>query len=106
MKNLLNKTVKVKHVLIVLVLLVGMSIGFILNKPNHRFPRHKQMVKFEQRGRQMGNQFNRRNFRHDFSKLSDIEKQSIDSLKSLIVKGNRDDNKIIFEQIREIVKRD
>lgn len=102
MKKFLEATIKVKHVLIALVLVIGMVIGFILNKPNHF--RQRQMVQMERHVPQMRNHWDRQ--RPDFKKLSDVEKASVDSLRSLIKRGDWENNKIIFQQIREIVKGD
>jgi len=104
MKKILNATIKVKHVLIALVLLVGMAIGFAINRPHFRPKR--QMAKFEHRQVQQRNQFKGRRDFKNFRELSAVEKASIDSLKSLIKHGDWENNKIIFGQIRSIVKGD
>lgn len=103
MKKLLNATIKVKHVLIALVLLVGMAIGFAINRPHFRPKR--QMVKFEHKQVQQRNQFKGRRDFGNFRELSDVEKASIDSLKSLMKRGDWENNKVIFHQIREIIKK-
>ena len=103
MKNLLNKTIKVKHLLLIVVLLFAAKFFLVVNRPH--FPRHKQMAKIEHRGeRNQRPDFRRGNFKHDFKDLSEVEKASIDSLKSLLIKGDRENNVVIFKQIRGIVK--
>ena len=104
MKKFLNATIKVKHVLIALVLLIGMAIGFAVNRPHFRPKRH--MAKFEHRQFQQRNHFNGRRDMGRFHNLSDVEKASVDSLRSLIKRGDWDNNKVIIEQIKEIVKGD
>jgi len=107
MKKFLNTTIKIKHVLMVLVLFVGLIVGAIINKPKHQFPRYREMTKMERP--QMRNHFNRgkmEHFKNQFNQLGDVEKASIDSLKRLIKRGDWENNKVIIEQIREIVKGD
>ena len=107
MKKFLNATIKVKHVLIAFVLLVGMAIGFAVNRPHFRPKRH--MARMERpmlKNQQMKNHFvGRRDFGR-FHNLSDLERQSVDSLRSLMKRGDWDNNKVIIEQIKEIVKGD
>ena len=108
MKKFLETTIKVKHLLIIFVLLFAAKVFLVVNRPH--FPRHKQMMKFEhrqtQKGQQMRNHFNGRRDVGKFHDLSDIEKASVDSLRSLIKRGDWENNKVIFKQIREIVKGD
>jgi len=93
MKQFLNKVIKVKHVLIGLILVLGMAVGFAMKRPHFR-PK-----------RQMSRVEHRQPMKRDFHNLSDVEKGAIDSLKSLMVRGDRENNKVIFTQIREIVKK-
>ena len=105
MKNILNNTVKVKHLVVLFVLLFALKFVAI-NK--HRKFNHKRFAQKEWVGkRDFQHKFRgERNFKSDFKKLSNIEKASIDSLKLLMIKGNRENNVEIMKQIRGIVKGD
>jgi biopolymer transport protein ExbB/TolQ len=107
MKKFLETTIKVKHVLIVFVLFTGLVIGAIINKPKHHFRTHRPIAKFEhrmQRGQQMRNRMEQ--FKIQYQKLDDVEKHTIDSLRSLIKDGDRADRRVIFREMRDIMKGD
>jgi hypothetical protein len=108
MKKFLETTIKVKHVLIVFVLFVGLVIGAIIAKPRHHFRPHRPIVKFEHRQMQRGQQMRGRmeQFKLQYNKLDDVEKHAIDSLRSLIKDGDREDRIIIFKEMRNIMKGD
>ena len=103
MKNLLNITIKVKHLAVLLVLLFALKFVAI-QKRGHRF--HKKVAQREWVGKRDFRPDFRRggDFKHNYKDLSDIEKASIDSLKGMFIKGDRENNMIIMKEIRGIIK--
>ena len=107
MKKILNATIKVKHVLIALVLLVGMAIGFAVNRPHFRPKRHMAKIEHRpeiKRGQQMRGRMEY--FKIQYNKLDDVEKHTIDSLRSLIKDGDSADRRVIFKEMHDIMKGD
>lgn len=111
MKDILNKTIKVKHLVVLFVLIFALKFVAVKSHRNFNHKRfaQKEWVKSDiKRGNFRHDsrpEFRRGNFRHDIKKLSDVEKASVDSLKSLFVKGDKENNMVIFKQIRGIVKK-
>ena len=107
--KILNTTVKVKHLVVLFVLLFALKFVAIHKHKKFNHKRFAQKEWVEKRGERpdfnRGNQHRgQRNFRHDFKDLSKIERNSIDSLKSLMVRGDHENNVEIMKQIKGIVK--
>ena len=101
--KILNTAVKVKHLAVLFVLLFALKFVAIQKHRKFNHKRFAQKEWVEKKGNQHRYQ---RNFRHDFKDLSKTERNSIDSLKSLIVRGDHENNVEIMKQIRGIVKGD
>lgn len=101
--KIFDKVIKVKHLVVLLVLLFALK--FVAHKKHKRF-NHKRFAQKEwvqKRGNYRG-EF-RKHRRLDFSHLSKTEKASVDSLRSLMKRGDRENNMVIMKQIKGIVKK-
>ena len=80
------------------------AIKFVaIQKRGHRFNKRTQREWVGERNHRPD--FRRGgDFRHNYKDLSDIEKASIDSLKGLFIKGDRENNMIVMKQIKGIIK--